>query len=425
MKSALLAASVVLLATASAGPHSTSGRSEHPGYLAAAVAVAGVQALFIGGLLLQRSRRHQAEARLQESKEVHRLTLASISDAVFITSPGGSFTFVCPNVAVIFGYTQREAEQLGNIRRLLGDAVPEPTVLDASGEISNLECSVLDKEGCDHHLLVNVKRICIKGGTRLYTCRDVTDRRRAEDANRRLAHAHRLAGMGGLTALIAHEVNQPLGAILADAEAAELLLENPDPPLGEMREILADIRKSDMRADSAIRHIRALLRRQEIKIGSLNLNDTVREVVRLAAADALRRQVRIRTELDPALPLAAGDAVDLQHVLLNLVINAMDSMVDTPSDAQAVVIRTRQGEPGSIEVTVADRGTGVPPDQLSTVFESFFTTKANGMGLGLSIARSIIAAHHGRIWVRNNDAGGATFHFTVPLGEKAAGRASR
>ena len=141
---------------------------------------------------------------------------------------------------------------------------------------------------------MSVKRISIKGGTVLYTCRDVTDRRRADEANRSLAHAHRLAGMGELTAMIAHEVNQPLGAILSNAEAAEMLLESENPPLDEIREILADIRKSDLRADEAIRRIRALLRKREMQARAARPERAVADVLRLAAGDALRRHVRVR-----------------------------------------------------------------------------------------------------------------------------------
>jgi PAS domain S-box-containing protein len=424
MSCARVASGVVLLALAGVAAHGAPTAPDGPGYLAAAASIAGVQALFIGGLLLQRKRRRQAELRLLESEALHRLTLGSISDAVFITSEDGRFTFVCPNVHVIFGYTRAETERLGTIRALLGDAVPDTVTSSTETEVPNLECEIRDKAGRRHHLLVTVKRISIKGGTRLYTCRDVTDRRRAEDANRELAHVHRLAGMGALTGMIAHEVNQPLGAILANAEAAEMLLEQPNPPLNEIRDILADIRRSDLRADEAIRHIRTLLRRHELQISEVQLDAIVGEVLQLVTGDASRRQIVIRTDHETGLPPAAGDPVHLQHVILNLVLNAMEAMAGTPPEARELSIRTRRAAAGMLEVIVADRGPGIPPEELPKIFDSFFTTKTNGMGLGLSIARSIISAHHGQIRAENNSQGGATLRFTIPVAEPVAAAAA-
>lgn len=420
MNSALVASGLLLLAAAGAVSHAAPLQGPEQPYLAITLAIAAGQALIIGGLLVQRARRRQTEQQLAESETFHRLTLGSISDAVFITTDDGSFRFVCPNVHVIFGWSRRETEQLGNICRLLGDRIPDPAATRSRGEISNHECDILDKAGRKHHLLVSVKRVSIRGGTRLFSCRDITDRVRAEDANRQLAHVHRLAGMGALTGMIAHEVNQPLGAILANAEAAEMLLERPDPPLGEIREILADIRRSDLRADEAIRHIRTLLRRQELKIEPLRIDAIIRDVLQLVAGDASRRRIAMRIDADGALPLAAGDPVHLQHVILNLVLNAMEAMANTPAGERQLIVRARHGGSRHLQVTIEDRGRGIPPEELCTVFESFFTTKPSGMGLGLSIARSIISAHQGRIWAENNEAGGASFHFTLPVAEATA-----
>jgi PAS domain S-box-containing protein len=392
----------------------TSIWSQYRGYAIGTVSIVALQGLLISGLLVQRSRRRRAEAALLESEEVHRLTLGNISDAVFITTSDGDFTFICPNVHIIFGYSHAEVEELGNIRRLLGDGVFDPASLDAAGEIPNIERRTRDKARHEHDLLITVKRIAIRRGRVLYTCRDVSDRRRAEEANRNLAHAHRLAGMGELTAMIAHEVNQPLGAILSNAEAAEMLLQAEDPPLHEIREILADIRSNDLRADESIRRIRSLLRKREMKPERLDLNDAVADVLKLATGDALSREVRLRGELSPALPPVFGDRVHLQQVLLNLIINAMDAMKDTPQADRELTVRTQRAEDGGIEVAVADRGTGIPAARVSAIFDSFVTTKPDGMGLGLSISRSIVIAHGGRIWAKNNSGGGATFRFSLP-----------
>ena len=254
--------------------------------------------------------------------------------------------------------------------------------------------------------------------------RDITDRKRAEEAQQNLAHASRLAVVGELTAMIAHEINQPLGAILSNAEAGEILMESETPPLDEIRQILADIRKNDLRANEAIRRIRDLLRKHKMQMEPLNINETVSSVIRLVTGDALRRHVQIRKDLDRNLPRATGDQVHMQQVLLNLIINSMDAMDNIPDSTRQLTIQTKLKGADHIEVMVADCGHGIPQDKLPLIFESFYTTKPNGMGLGLSIARSIIEAHRGRIWAENNPGGGATIHFTVRIArnETAAGR---
>jgi PAS domain S-box-containing protein len=247
---------------------------------------------------------------------------------------------------------------------------------------------------------------------------DITERKRAEEARQNLAHASRLALVGELTAMIAHEVNQPLGAILSNADAAEMLMDSKNPPLAEIRQILVDIRKNDLRASEAIIRIRTLLRKREMEMLPLDVNETVADVLRLVAGDAMRRRVHIQKELAPALPMIRGDQVHLQQVMLNLILNAMDATSGLPENRRRVFIRTARNGNNTIEVAVNDAGPGVPADKLHRVFESFYTTKREGMGLGLSIARSIIEAHHGRVWVENDPAGGASFRFTVPVLEE-------
>ncbi len=245
--------------------------------------------------------------------------------------------------------------------------------------------------------------------------RDITDRKRAEEATRNLAHAARLAVAGELTASIAHEINQPLGAILSNADAAEMLLERPHPPLDEIRQILGDIRRDDQRASEVIQHLRALLRKRELEIHPLDLNDLITEVLRLASADGQRRRVHFVREFSANLPLVPGDRVHLQQVILNLLLNAMDAMADTPIPRRRVTLRTSPAAGGGVTVAVIDTGSGIDPERLSHIFDSFFTTKKEGMGLGLSIARSIIEAHHGSLTVANNADGGAIFSFTLPV----------
>jgi signal transduction histidine kinase len=249
-------------------------------------------------------------------------------------------------------------------------------------------------------------------------------RRRAELAlqhqRMELAHAGRLATVGELTATIAHEVNQPLAAILSNVDAAELLLESGKAGLEDVRQILAEVRKDDLRASEVIRRLRALLAKHEMARERVDLNETFADVLEVLGAEAVRRQVEIATEFDPALPSVLGDRVHLQQVVLNLVVNAMDAMADTHVSQRRVAVRTALRQDGSVEVAVTDRGHGIARADMSKLFESFFTTKQRGMRLGLSIARSIVESHGGRIWAESDAGGGATFRFTLPAAERAA-----
>jgi signal transduction histidine kinase len=244
---------------------------------------------------------------------------------------------------------------------------------------------------------------------------DITDRKRAEESGRRLAHATRFAAVGELTAMVAHEINQPLTAILSNAEAGELMLRAEKPPLDDIREILADIRKDDLRADAAIRGIRSLSQRREFQPRPVDVNEMVAQVLRLIAGDALFRRVTVRRELAADLPTVMGDASYIEQVLVILIVNGMDAMKETPEGEREITVSTRHRPDASVEVAVRDRGHGISEKNMPQLFDSFFTTKADGMGLGLSIARSMIAVHGGRIWAENAPDGGAVFRFTLTI----------
>jgi PAS domain S-box-containing protein len=246
---------------------------------------------------------------------------------------------------------------------------------------------------------------------------DVTERReRAEalaEANRTLAHASRLVSVGTLTAMIAHEVNQPLCAIRCNAEAGLALLDSSRPRLDELREILTDICRDDQRADDIVTRVRLLSRKRDFQPQALDLHAVIADVLRLAGGDATRRQVRVITDLDPALPPVRADVIQVQQVLLNLLVNAFDAMRDTPVAARKVKVVARASGDDLVEIAITDRGHGIPPEDLPRIFDSFFSTKADGMGMGLSIARSIIETNDGRIWAENNADHGATFRFQL------------
>jgi signal transduction histidine kinase len=254
-------------------------------------------------------------------------------------------------------------------------------------------------------------------------------RRRAESAVERqrqeLAHASRLAVAAELTASIAHEINQPLGAILSNADAAELILESGADRTGDLRAILADIRRDDRRASEVIRRLRALMSKQELERQPVELNEAVQEVRAILNAEGRRRRVAIDVQPARSPTTVIGDRIEIQQVLINLVVNAMDAMANVAEGRRRVMVSVDNGA-GSAAIAVRDHGHGIAPDRLPRVFESFFSTKREGMGLGLSIARTIVEAHGGRIWAENAADEGAIFHVQFPAAglapEPSAGR---
>jgi C4-dicarboxylate-specific signal transduction histidine kinase len=210
-----------------------------------------------------------------------------------------------------------------------------------------------------------------------------------------------------------------LCAILSNAEAAEILLSRENPPLDEILEIIKDIRDDDLRADEVIRGIRSLVGRREIRIRAVDLNRVVSHVLRLVSGDALNRRVRIQRSLEEVLPMVAADQSQIEQVLLNLIVNGMDAMQATPEALRELTVQTRLLGNGLVEVAVVDRGCGISPEKLPELFDSFFTTKPDGMGVGLSIARWIVLAHGGRISAANGAEGGAEFRFTLRTADLA------
>jgi signal transduction histidine kinase len=229
-----------------------------------------------------------------------------------------------------------------------------------------------------------------------------------------LAHVNRFSTAGELTASIAHEINQPLGSILTNAETAKAILKSPSPDIAELNEIVDDILKDDQRASEVIRRMRSLLKKAPFELKNFDLNDVVRETLGFLSSLAVGRKFELTSVITPdALPIL-GDRIQLQQVILNLVVNGIDAMKDTSTENRIISIRTSRVEEFA-ELSVSDRGPGIPEDKLKEVFEPFFTSKAEGMGMGLSIARTIIEAHHGLISARNQVHGGASFRIRLPL----------
>jgi PAS domain S-box-containing protein len=248
---------------------------------------------------------------------------------------------------------------------------------------------------------------------------DVTSRRRAEaelhEAQANLAHVTRVTALGELAASIAHEVNQPLAAVVTNAAACLRWLDREPANLKEARGAVQSIVKDGNRAGDVIQRVRALANKTADQKAPLDINEVVNEVISLAQHELSSHRVALRLELAPALPLVLADRIQLQQVILNLVINAIEAMQPVKDRPRELVIRTRQDETGEVLVTVRDCGVGVAAENADRLFDAFFTTKSSGMGMGLSICRSIVNAHGGRLSASGNAGPGATFQFTLPL----------
>ncbi|HKU62779.1 MAG TPA: ATP-binding protein, partial [Gemmatimonadales bacterium] len=293
-------------------------------------------------------------------------------------------------------------------------------LLDAGHPVRDYELELRTRSGMVRQVTIDGERVDV-GGEPCYLTfiRDVTERRQAEveaqEQRLQVAHLSRVAMLGELSGALAHELNQPLTAILANARAAQRIMNQEDPDLAEVRVILGEIADADRRAGEVIARLRAFLHKGEMQLGPVDLNEIVCEVLTLTHSDLIQRRVSVDTDgLAADLPPVFADRVQMQQVLLNLLLNACDA---TPPDAldRRVTISTAAVADGTVELTLADRGTGIPPDEIQHIFEPFFTSKPDGLGLGLSICRSIVTAHSGQLWAGNNADGGASFHLRLPV----------
>jgi C4-dicarboxylate-specific signal transduction histidine kinase len=255
----------------------------------------------------------------------------------------------------------------------------------------------------------------------LVTERSLRHRAEAEMLRQRmeLAHVTRVSTMGQLAASLAHELTQPLGAILRNTEAAEMFLQKENPDLAEIRSILEDIRKDDQRAGKVIDRMRSLLKRRPVELKPLELVELIKDSLALIRSDARARQVKINLEIPERLPAVRGDRVHIQQVLLILILNAMDAMATVAVEERTLTLKTQLLNQKFVQVAVIDRGAGIPPDRQPRLFEPFFTTKPDGMGMGLAIAQTIIEAHDGSIQGANNSGRGAIFQFTLAVVESS------
>jgi PAS domain S-box-containing protein len=230
-----------------------------------------------------------------------------------------------------------------------------------------------------------------------------------------LLHIARVGELGQLTSSIAHEINQPLTAILSNAQAAQRILSENLPNMDDVREIIRDIISDDKRAGEIIRKLRSLLKKKPLELEAIEVNQLVNETALLLSSDAMMKNKVIRLDTDTDSLIVNGDRIQLQQVIINLINNGLEAMVERGGEARELLIRTSLTQPQSAMVEVEDSGCGIPENKLETIFQPFYTTKPGGLGLGIPISCSIIQEHGGKLYCRRNPDHGATFYFTVPL----------
>jgi PAS domain S-box-containing protein len=295
----------------------------------------------------------------------------------------------------------------------------------STGVFEPFEKEYTRKDGSRVPVLIGEATFEVGGNQGVAYVHDLTERKRVEaearenegryrEAQLELAHVTRVTTLGELTASIAHEVNQPLTAVVANAEACLRWLDRDTPDLDGARRSVQRIIDDGNRASEVIRRVRALAKKTDIEKVALDVNDVVRETIPLVQRELISHQVLLRMELAPTLPMILGDRVQLQQVIINLVMNGIEAMQPVTDRPRELVIRSRQDETQHVLVSVADCGVGISAENADRLFTAFFTTKSSGMGMGLSICRSIIDAHGGRLWATAGEPRGALFQFTIP-----------
>jgi PAS domain S-box-containing protein len=367
---------------------------------------------------------HRAQQALRHSEARNSAILRAIPDWMFLTTVDGVFLdYHARNVTDLHAPPSMFLGK--NVADVLPPPIAQPLVqafsrASRSDEPEKVEYSMGLADG-ERYFEACIVRC--DGDKILSIVRDITDRKRAEieaSAQRRvLAHLGRVAVLGELTGALAHELSQPLAAVLTNAQAAQHFLERTPPDIGEIRDALADVVRNNRRAGAVIDHLRALLRKESVVHQPINVNDVVREVVELAHSEVVSRRIRVTSTLNAGIPTVLGDRIQLQQVVLNLVLNACDAMSEIDPARRELILATGRDN-GFVQVVVSDRGTGIPHDQLTRVFEPFVTFRHQGLGLGLAISRSIVEAHHGSIRAENNADAGATFRCFLPVAETTA-----
>jgi PAS domain S-box-containing protein len=368
--------------------------------------------------------RRRAEEALRASERNFRLIVDSVPGLVCTMSAAGEIELVNRQILEYFGKSTEEIKGWGNSDAVHPDDIARVraafTTSIQTGRPYEIEHRCRRADGIYRWFHVRALPVRDEQGsiTGWYVLlSDIDDRKRAEEALRtteaRLSRATQIATVGELSASIAHEINQPLAAVVASAQACVRFLSAQPPNVGRAHEAAESIVRDGKEAGEVVRRIRALFKRAAIENAMLNLNDVIGEVLRLLASEVAKRQVAVEADLKQDLPLVPGDRVQLQQVLLNLLLNGIEAMDSVHDRSRKLTVRTTQESPETVLVEIRDNGVGLEnPDK---VFEAFVTTKHNGMGMGLTICRSIVEAHNGRLWAASAEGPGATFCFALPV----------
>ncbi|MFC1859070.1 ATP-binding protein [Thermodesulfobacteriota bacterium] len=371
--------------------------------------------------------RKRVEEALRGSEEKYRTLTDNLSVGVFRSTPGPKGNYIEVNSAYMqmFGFDNKEtllSLYANNLYQNPEDRDIFSNKMLKDGAVNNEEIMFKRRDGtlfCGSVTAVTVKGDDGKVSHYDGILTDITDLKQAnEEAQKRreeIAHLGRVATMGELSASLAHELNQPLTAILSNAQAALRFIAGDSADLDEIRDILEDIVADDRRAGKVIQRLRSLFRKGEFEKVSLDINDIVQEVVKQIHTEAMIRQVSIETTLDRSLAPVSGDRIHLQQVIINFILNASEAMMDMDDGPRKIIISTDKADKNMVKVGIHDNGTGIDLDNMDHIIEPFYTTKPKGMGMGLSINRTIINAHLGRMWAVNNPDRGATFYFTLPI----------
>ncbi len=390
--------------------------------IAVGIAVLLIQAGLITSLLVERRKRQQMSSALQESQKRMNLAARAARLSLWIWDVARDRIWATTYLRERAGLPETPIafeEVLAKVypadREQLDNAVKRALV---TGEELNVEYRITEEDGAVRWIAARGRAEKGNGGQLVGVAVDITEHKLAElravEDRAALRHMTRVSMLGQLSASIAHQLNQPLAAILGNAEAARKMLSRDGVDLVELREICDDIVTEDNRAAEVIRRLGALYKRGDMKMEPLDLNELIRETLDLLRAELLTRNVVPRTDLIPGMLMVDGGRVQLQQVLLNLILNAADAMNGVDVAARAVTIRSELVGV-DVRLTVVDNGPGIAEDDLKHVFDAFWSTKPGGMGIGLAICQSIVAAHHGRITATNNAEGGATFCVTLPM----------
>jgi two-component system, LuxR family, sensor kinase FixL len=373
--------------------------------------------------------RRQTENMLRTSEEKFRQFFTHTPEYCYIISPDGMILDVNHYALKALGYKKEELVGKPLATIYAPESLPKMKELferwKADGEINNEEMVIVTRNGEKRLVLLNVGALRNKDGAIVQSTSvqtDITELKRAEaeafHARRELMHLERLSRMGELTASLAHELNQPLTSILSNARAALRFLQSDRLDMGELKEILQDIANDDKRAGDIIRNLRSMVKQEEGVAEQVQINDVLTDVVSLFRSEAILRNIFVEMDFANSLPAVNVNRVQIQQVMVNLMMNAAESMVSEASGNRKIILQSRAVDHHAVQVAVRDFGPGVKEEELDKIFDPFFTTKRSGLGMGLSLSRSIIEAHGGHIRVENNPGEGVTFYFDLPVLEK-------